>query len=282
MTYQEKALYIKGPRRSGKGTIAGVLEALTGGTANMAGPAMDALSGNFGMEPLIGKVLIVVSDARISGHRAGELLERLLKLTGGDVHTIPRKYEKDWTGRLVILSNTWSRLHDAAAAWPSRLLPLELTESWLGREDPDLAARLTAELPGILNWALDGLDRLQANGRFTETGTMAALTDELERNASTEIEFVRECCETSPGLEVPLDVIYNRYRQWCLYEQHMTESRIRDKSWFSRELREAAPGVKTAKRDCHCETAWRATHRQPVPGGYRHRVLTGITLRKDE
>ena len=46
---------------------------------------------------------------------------------------------------------------------------LVTTRSWLGKEDRDLEPALQAELPGILNWALAGLERLVVtNGhRFT-------------------------------------------------------------------------------------------------------------------
>ena len=43
-----------------------------------------------------------------------------------------------------------------------------MTELWLGREDVTLRDALQAELPGILNWALDGLSALVRQGRFTE------------------------------------------------------------------------------------------------------------------
>jgi putative DNA primase/helicase len=41
-------------------------------------------------------------------------------------------------------------------------------ESFLGRENRKLTGELTAELTGILSWSLDGLDRLNRQGKFTE------------------------------------------------------------------------------------------------------------------
>jgi putative DNA primase/helicase len=62
----QKILLMTGPLRSGKGTIARVLEALLGGRGNVAGSTMALLATNFGLEPLVGKALCVISDARLS------------------------------------------------------------------------------------------------------------------------------------------------------------------------------------------------------------------------
>lgn len=59
-----KILLLIGPTRSGKGTIARVLAALIG-AGNVAGPTLASLGTNFGLAPLLGKPLALVSDARL-------------------------------------------------------------------------------------------------------------------------------------------------------------------------------------------------------------------------
>lgn len=61
-----KIMLLIGPTRSGKGTIARVLAALLG-MGNVAGPTLASLGTNFGLSPLLGKPLAVVSDARLAG-----------------------------------------------------------------------------------------------------------------------------------------------------------------------------------------------------------------------
>ena len=61
-----KILLLVGPTRSGKGTIARVLQALVG-KGNHAGPTLSSLGSNFGLQPLLCKPLAVVSDARLGG-----------------------------------------------------------------------------------------------------------------------------------------------------------------------------------------------------------------------
>ncbi|MBA3484812.1 MAG: DUF3854 domain-containing protein, partial [Pirellulales bacterium] len=65
-TRQQKLLLLVGPKRSGKGTIARVLTALVG-KGNVAAPTLGGLATNFGVWPLIGKSVAIISDARLSG-----------------------------------------------------------------------------------------------------------------------------------------------------------------------------------------------------------------------
>jgi putative DNA primase/helicase len=160
-----KILLMVGPTRGGKGAIARILGALIG-SKNVAGPTLNSFGGEFGLAPLIGKPLAVISDARFAGKDASVVVERLLSISGEDILTVNRKYRDQWTGklptRLHVLSNELPKLGDASTAIVGRIILLLLSQSWLGREDHELEPALRAELTGILNWALDGLRRLTA------------------------------------------------------------------------------------------------------------------------
>lgn len=163
-TTHQKAFLILGPRRSGKGTIARILIALLG-PENVAGPTLNSLSQNFGLAPLIGKPLAVISDARLSVRSDIHVIaERLLSITGEDSLTVDRKYLPAWTGRLptrfMILTNELPKMSDSSGALASRFIALRLIRSFYGKEDLGLAAKLLAEMPSILVWAIDGRDRL--------------------------------------------------------------------------------------------------------------------------
>ena len=64
------------------------------------------------------------------------------------------------------MTNELPRLEDQSGALASRFVVLTVRESFYGREDPDLLDRFVPELPAILNWALEGWDRLYQRGRF--------------------------------------------------------------------------------------------------------------------
>src|SRR5690606_16152596 len=116
-----------------------------------------------------------------------------------------RKYQAPWAGklptRLMILSNELPNFGDSSGTIVSRFVTLTLTRSWLGREDTTLGPRLLAELPGILNWALDGLAMLSMTGRLLEPTSSAGAMADLSDAVSPMSVFLRECCEIGPNLK---------------------------------------------------------------------------------
>ena len=160
-----------GRTRSGKGTVDKVLAALVG-AANHTGLAGSDLVADFGLEQLVTKTVATFSDDRMSMN-GKRFVERLLRITGEDPVTVAQKYKAAWTGqlgtRLQFMSNEPPTLPDASGAVVGRLIVVYLPECWLGREDIGLIGNLHEELPGILNWSLDGLERLK-QGRAVHRG----------------------------------------------------------------------------------------------------------------
>lgn len=215
---QHKILVMVGPPRSGKGTLGHVLEALVG-PRHTAGPTMSGLAQHFGLSSLIGKTLAVVADARFTGHDLMVTVERLLTISGADYIDIPRKFKSDWHGQLGVrftfLSNELPRLPDVSGAIATRFLMLQLAESWLGREDLGLEERLMGELPGILLWALDGLDRLRARGHFVEPTSTRDAVRALMESTSTIKSFVADRCEVGGNFEAATVEVFESWREWC-------------------------------------------------------------------
>jgi len=218
-TSHQKALLVIGPKRSGKGTILRVLRELAGAT-NVCSPTFNSLGTPFGLQPLIGKLVALLSDARLSSRTdLAVLAEVILRVTGEDAVTVPRKFMTDWTGtlpvRFTVVSNELPNLADASGALASRFLVLRLTRSFYGAEDRGLTDRLLAELPGILNWALDGLDRLRKRGHLVQPASGQELVDELEALASPITMFARDCCVLDPNAEGSIQELYDRWLAWC-------------------------------------------------------------------
>jgi P4 family phage/plasmid primase-like protien len=176
-TQHQKVFLIVGPKRSGKGTIARVTTSLLG-RANACAPTLASLGTNFGLAVLIGKPLAIISDARLGG-RADQhaIAERLLSVSSEDAVTADRKFLPAWTGKLptrfLILTNELPRIADTSGALASRFVVLRLENSFYGREDHGLTSRLLTELPGVLNWAIEGWRRLQERGHFVQPESAA-------------------------------------------------------------------------------------------------------------
>ncbi len=256
-----------GPKRSGKGTIARIARRLLG-ERNVCGPTLASMAEPFGMQVLIGKSLAIIADARISGRvDTGVITERVLSISGEDALSIPRKYAPDWTGKLTtrfwLISNELPRLDDASGALASRFLVLQLRRSFYGQEDHDLEARLVPELPGILNWALEGYDRLTARGRFAPPATAADLIQEFEDLGSPISAFVRDRCDVGPELEVMQDRIFDGWKSWCGENgrEHPGTPQM-----LAKNLRAAVPGLRMVQ---HCVV------------GVPRRFWAGLALREE-
>jgi putative DNA primase/helicase len=264
-----KIFVVVGPTRGGKGVIARILTALIG-KRNVCGPTLNSLGGEFGMAPLLGKSLAVISDARFSaGKNASVVVERLLSISGEDTLTVNRKYREQWSGklpvRLHIISNELPRLGDASAAIIGRIVLLPLTRSWLGRENFDLEGELHAELTGILNWALKGLRRLTIDNenRFTRVASADDAITTMRDLASPVGAFVREMCKLGPDEEIDVDDLYKTFNTWCEANEYPKSP----KAHFGRDLRAACPSVRKTR---------------PRDGTKRHFVYRGIRLRKPD
>jgi len=259
-----KIMLMVGPTRGGKGVIARILTQLVG-KKNVAGPTLHSLSGDFGMAPLIGKPLAIISDARLSGKDGNIVVERLLSISGEDTLTVNRKYRDQWTGklpsRLHVISNELPKLGDASAAIVGRILLLPLSRSWLGREDYDLELRLQGELSGILNWCLNGLERLTIDNRnrFTRSTTAGDLINMMRDLARPVAAFVREKCEVGINKEVEVGLLFDAFKLWCEDNNYPKSPR----PIFARDLRAAVASIRVT-----------------MPGTHnRVRLYTGIGLR---
>ncbi|HEY1192458.1 MAG TPA: phage/plasmid primase, P4 family [Gemmata sp.] len=247
-TSAHKILFLVGPPRSGKGTVLHVLTELVG-AANVASTTFAALGENFGLEPLIGKRVAIIPDARLSGRTdVANVVERLLSISGEDAQTVNRKNRPRITTRLrarfVLASNEIPRLQDASGALASRFEILSFPNSFLGKEDRGLKQKLATELSAILAWAAKGFVRLRAQGMtFTRTNTAADYQRELEELSSPVKAFVRERCDVGPTSEVLVNDLFNSWKGW-------NEQRNREPGTqpvFGRDLHAAYPHVRTTQ-----------------------------------
>jgi putative DNA primase/helicase len=264
-TRQQKLFLIDGPKRSGKGTIARVLMRLVG-IANTVAPTLAGLGTNFGLAPLIGKRVAIISDARLGGRTDQHAIaERLLSISGEDAVTVDRKFREAWTGRLqtrfLILSNELPRLADVSGALAARFIVLVLTNSFYGREDLGLLDRLLTELPGILNWSIAGWRRLSTRGYFVQPRCALDAIHQLEDLASPIGAFLREECEVGPSYS---SEITRLFQAWASWSERNGREHPGTAQTFGRDLRAALPGLKLI---------------QPREGEGRLRCYQGLRLK---
>ncbi|CAM3636161.1 phage/plasmid primase, P4 family [Mycolicibacterium frederiksbergense] len=219
----QKLLIIVGRTGSGKGTLDRLLSNLLG--SRHGSYAMDDFkNSSFPTEPLLGRTLVTISDQRAQLN-AKKFTDLLLQIVGQDSVTLRLPYVKrSITKRLpltfLILSNEVPVLPDNAGAVLRRVIILSSPNSFAGKEDVDLFDKLSAELPALVNVALDAYDRLRERGKFVQPESGLVLLDMLRQNASYLEEFVKECCEVGPDLEVPKSQLLESWQNWCRRNGH--------------------------------------------------------------
>lgn len=264
-TDQQKIPLIVGPKRSGKGTIGRVLTGMIGHDA-IVSPTLGSLQNQFGIAPLIGKSVALISDARLGGRADQQAIaERLLSISGEDLQTVDRKHVDSWSGRLstrfFIMTNELPRIMDSSGALASRFLLLTMTESFLGKEDHNLTNDLLQELPGILNWSIEGWRRLRKRKYFLQPASSTEAMQELEDLGSPISAFLRDRCAIDAALSTDVDEMYEN---WIGWSKAQGRDHSGTKQTFGRDLRAALPWLTT---------------RQPSKEGVRTREYQGIGLK---
>ena len=265
-TDQQKMISLVGPPRCGKGTVARILEALLGGHS-VASPTVEKLGAHFGEQALIGKRLAVMSDVRWNARAVAEAVPVLLAISGEDSREVPRKNRTDWHGRMdarfMLLSNDPPVFKDASLALANRMMHIQFKISFLGRENFGLERELRHELPGILNWALDGLDRLTKRGHFQPPASAGELDTEVRRASSPYMAFVEDWCELAPAEVVSVDTLLRSYREWCQKENRTLDQPTT--ASLSRGIRSAHAEVTVAGR-------------KTMPDGTKTTMLKGLKV----
>lgn len=268
-TSLQKALLISGPKRSGKGTIGRVMAKLVG-EANTVAPSMNSFGrSDFGLEPLLAKQLAIASDVRLSGRTdEAAVAENLLRITGEDRVSVNRKHrqavEVTLRTRFVLMTNEVPKFADGSGALVSRFIVLPMRQSFFGREDPGLTESLMGELPGILNWAVEGWRRVRANGRIIQPQVGRDVALQMGDLSSPIPAFVREWCEVGADKWAEKEALFAAFREW--HRSRMGQDYNGIMVRFARDLYSSMDGQ---VRDC-----------KPRDGAERIRAFRGIALRR--
>ena len=245
-----KMLGLIGPKRSGKSTIARILTALLGADT-IATPTLTSLAGSFGLQSLLDKKLAIFGDANMDKDPvvAGRAIELLKTISGEDAVDVNRKYKAPLAGvrlptRFMLLANSLQRLTDPTGTISDRFIFLETTQSFYGREDHNLHKRLMNELPGILNWALEGWFRLKKRGRLFEPDSSIRVRTESRQIGSNVIAFKEKACRVGGGYYIRPSDMYAAFCTWCEHDG----SRPMKRGIFNREFQDAFPEHRRKKR----------------------------------
>jgi P4 family phage/plasmid primase-like protien len=144
--------------------------------------------------------------------------------TSGDPMQFEQKYEASFsalpTARLVLATNNPPRFSDKSDGVWRRLILLPLTvtipeeERVCGMDKVDWWVA-SGELPGILNWALEGFDRLRLQGQLTRSEICENALDKYRTENNPARMFLLETCREDSNGKTPCETLYGMYRRLC-------------------------------------------------------------------
>lgn len=164
---------------------------------------------------LVGARCVWATEAD-KGQRLSE--SRVKELTGGDTITARMLYSAPFEFRpqfkLWLVANHKPVIRDNSHAMWRRihLIPFTVTIPDSER-DTKLPEKLQRELPGILNWALEGARRWMACGLVAPKDIRSA-TSEYRAEMDTLGDFIEAKCELSELSVVSAAELYREYREW--------------------------------------------------------------------
>jgi len=224
---REQCIFIAyGTGANGKSTFANILKALLGDYC-LTTPAETLMVKRYsgGATPDLARLRgarLVLSSEPEEGSRLAESLVK--QLTGQDTITARSLYCNPFEYRpnfKILLSTNHHPIiiGDDNAIWRRiHLIPFNVTIP-PGKQDKTLLDKLLLELPGILNWALEGCLDWQCNGLTPPVGVKAA-TDEYRDNMDILSTWIDECCvvstkDNTEDLSSPTNALYVSYNDYC-------------------------------------------------------------------
>lgn len=214
----EKMLVLYGGGSNGKSVVLDTMEALLG-TANVSNVTLSDLTSDDEKRALIEGKLANIS------HESGKELDTavLKQLVSGEPVDVRQLYIGTHImyeyAKLVTSFNVLPRA-EATHGFFRRflLMPFSVT---IGEDeaDVDLAIKLRAELPGILNWVLDALRRFVAAREFSPCEVCVKALERYRLMTDSVRLFLDERCVQQSPFTTLGSTLYTAYKNYCFADQ---------------------------------------------------------------
>ena len=222
-TDEQLLFFFYGHGSNGKSTFIQVIQALMGTYATQINSdvlmANRSVGGpNASLAKLPGKRLVVANELP-EGGRFDDML--IKSMTGGDTlvaRQVYGKHEIEFTAQfaLVIIGNHKPVIHDMSHGMWRRMCLIPFAAQFSAEQaDPTLPARLLAELPGILNWALEGVAEWQEHGlKRSLPAAVVKANDDYREESDLLGEFLSGCI-LQPDAYTPATELYQAFQTFA-------------------------------------------------------------------
>lgn len=236
-TRYAKAFIFFGSGANGKSLFTRIVSKLVG-RDNVSSLNLGTITKQFGLTGLIGKKLNIVDE--ISGNYfESNVIKNIVsgEKMAADVKFRPDPIEFVPVVKLIFSVNELPKINDTTPGLYRRFIIVPFERTFVSNPDLDLEQKLSTELDGILNWAVEGLKSLRANGRFAETDKNRGAMHAFKIENSPFLEFLTSEYEPAPSHEehfhgVTVGDFYSEYKQYCFTAGY----RHKSMATFSREL----------------------------------------------
>ena len=215
-----KALFVVGPTASGKSTFLDTINAMLGeGTVSSLTPQQ--LTGErFAGAELHGKWANIRNDIPAATVKNTGAFKEII---GGDAIKAERKRKDPFmfepTAKHLYAANELPATETDDEAFYRRILLVPFPETIPEAErDKHLDDKLQAELPGVLNWAIEGLQRLMHNGGFTGDRSPGRTQDTWQKWSDSVSRFKDAAIEEGGDKEISKAKLYAAYIEYCRQE----------------------------------------------------------------
>jgi len=237
----EKAVMLVGEGSNGKSVFLDLVMSLLG-EDNVANVPLQELEENrFLLAELFGKLANIFADL---DPRALTTSTAIKTITTGDRVKAERKFRHPFEFRpyckLLFSANTLPPSRDRTPAFYRRWLIIPFEKTFLKgedvpperRADPALRDKLRqpTELSGVLNRALNGLDRLYSQEEFSLPAVVKEELRKYKLQNDSVAAFIEECCCLDPKASIAKQTFYTAYKTWCEDQGLRPASQIRVKT----------------------------------------------------
>lgn len=228
-----KGLIILGSPNTGKSGIIEVLSGLFGTDPITA--RLDSIDGTHGLMPFVRRAPWALHEAfeQSKWHFSANVKTIItgepfsINIKNGPIVTVR------YRGPLFWGTNYAPQFKEATRAVIERFVILE-TRVQFDPKAPRIGAALEAarlgfsspaemilarEMPGVLNWALDGYKRARAAGRITLNTEGERAREEIHRDSNLVAGFIEDCISFDPGMMVAVPDFYAAFCAWWSAEK---------------------------------------------------------------
>lgn len=217
-TRQHATFFLEGSGSNGKSVLLNVLKGLIGPLAYSVNfSLLGTTDGNYRLADLVGKRIAFCAETPKGSKAAENILNQIADGSTIDARPIrgePIQFESQ--AKIWWAMNDLPTVKDTSDGFWRRMNLFPFYRKFEKHEqDKDLPAKLLAELPGILNFALDGLRRLRQQGRFTEAQAVTDAVTAYRQSANPVWQWMDERTEKNPGQWTDVKSLFQDYLVWC-------------------------------------------------------------------